>query len=135
MGVMCSYNAINGVPSCANDWLLNDTLRTAWGFEGVLLLLHPVSLNLVFLVLLLRPLLCWSFPVLALMAGYVTSDSGAVEDILINHHYVSNQSLAVADALRAGCDVISGSWKGVSSLRHFLPFFSVPLISHFFIFQ
>ena len=83
---------------------------------------YPVSLNLVPLVLLLRPLLCWSFPVLAFMAGYVTSDSGAVEDILINHHYVSNQSLAVADALRAGCDVISGSWKDVSSLRHFFFF-------------
>eukprot|EP00047_Mylnosiga_fluctuans_P006447 m.246915 g.246915 ORF g.246915 m.246915 type:complete len:772 (-) comp15227_c0_seq1:9-2324(-) len=74
-GVMCSYNAVNGVPSCANDFLLNTTLRSSWGFEG-----------------------------------YVTSDSGAVEDILINHHYVNNQSDAVADALKAGCDVISASW-------------------------
>jgi beta-glucosidase-like glycosyl hydrolase len=21
-GIMCSYNAVNGVPSCANDWLV-----------------------------------------------------------------------------------------------------------------
>lgn len=32
--VMCSYNAINGVPSCANAFLLQKTLRDAWGFHG-----------------------------------------------------------------------------------------------------
>ena len=31
-GVMCSYNAINGVPSCANK-MLSDTIR-GWGFTG-----------------------------------------------------------------------------------------------------
>ena len=34
LGVMCSYNSINGVPSCANKWLLKDLLRDEWGFEG-----------------------------------------------------------------------------------------------------
>eukprot|EP00662_Eupelagonemidae_sp_cell21_P029339 gene29339-18359_t len=29
-GVMCSYNAENGAPSCANGWLLNDVLRGRW---------------------------------------------------------------------------------------------------------
>lgn len=45
-GVMCSYNAVtatqdNGkdpvfsnVPSCANDWLLQETLRDGWKFDG-----------------------------------------------------------------------------------------------------
>lgn len=33
-GLMCSYNAINGVPSCANDWLLKDVARGEWGFDG-----------------------------------------------------------------------------------------------------
>jgi len=33
-GIMCSYNAVNGVPSCANDWLLGDLLRDSWGFDG-----------------------------------------------------------------------------------------------------
>ena len=28
---MCSYNAINGAPSCANGYLLNDILRKRWG--------------------------------------------------------------------------------------------------------
>jgi len=32
--VMCVYNAINGVPGCANEFLLKDTLRTSWGFRG-----------------------------------------------------------------------------------------------------
>ena len=34
LGLMCSYNAINGVPSCASAELLTNKLRTEWGFEG-----------------------------------------------------------------------------------------------------
>merc|ERR1719420_1168506 len=30
--LMCSYNAVNGVPSCANPWLLQEVARDAWGF-------------------------------------------------------------------------------------------------------
>jgi len=33
-GVMCAYNALNGVPCCANRRLLTDVLRGEWGFEG-----------------------------------------------------------------------------------------------------
>jgi beta-glucosidase len=32
--VMASYNEIDGVPSHANKWLLNDVLRGEWGFKG-----------------------------------------------------------------------------------------------------
>jgi beta-glucosidase len=32
--VMCSYNAINGVPGCANTMLMDEHLRQAWGFKG-----------------------------------------------------------------------------------------------------
>jgi beta-glucosidase len=32
--VMSAYNAINGVPSNVNPWLLGDVLRGDWGFEG-----------------------------------------------------------------------------------------------------
>ena len=34
MGTMCSYNALNGIPTCANDWLLKDLLRKEWKFSG-----------------------------------------------------------------------------------------------------
>jgi len=34
MGTMCSYNALNGVPTCANEWLLKDVLRKEWNFTG-----------------------------------------------------------------------------------------------------
>ncbi|HZL27871.1 MAG TPA: glycoside hydrolase family 3 C-terminal domain-containing protein [Acidobacteriaceae bacterium] len=32
--VMCAYNAINGEPACANQFLLQDELRGKWGFQG-----------------------------------------------------------------------------------------------------
>ena len=82
-GVMCSYNAINGVPSCANKWLLQTTLREAWNFSG-----------------------------------YVTSDSGAVQDIkggmiahrTQGHNYTQTWPATVAAALNAGCDIESATW-------------------------
>ena len=32
--VMASYNEIDGIPSHANHWLLNEVLRGEWGFKG-----------------------------------------------------------------------------------------------------
>ena len=32
--VMCAYNSINGEPACANSFLLEDSLRKSWGFQG-----------------------------------------------------------------------------------------------------
>jgi beta-glucosidase len=36
--VMCAYNRTNGDPCCSSTFLLQDTLRDAWGFDG-----HVVS--------------------------------------------------------------------------------------------
>lgn len=33
--VMCSYNKINGTYASENSWLLQDVLRTQWGFQGL----------------------------------------------------------------------------------------------------
>ncbi len=32
--IMCAYNRVNGEPACANKFLLRDTLRGAWKFNG-----------------------------------------------------------------------------------------------------
>ena len=32
--IMCSYNAVDGVPACASKMLLSDILRKDWGFRG-----------------------------------------------------------------------------------------------------
>ena len=31
---MCSFNALNGVPGCANDYLMNEILKGEWDFDG-----------------------------------------------------------------------------------------------------
>ncbi|KAM3080833.1 hypothetical protein ACMFMF_002748 [Clarireedia jacksonii] len=32
--IMCSYNAVDGVPACANEYLLQDLLREQWNFTA-----------------------------------------------------------------------------------------------------
>jgi beta-glucosidase len=34
-GVMCAYNQVNGAYSCENGQLMNQILKTEWGFDGV----------------------------------------------------------------------------------------------------
>ena len=46
--VMSAYNRINGVPCTESKWLLRDTLRKEWGFEGAVVsdwgaVYHPVE--------------------------------------------------------------------------------------------
>lgn len=33
-GIMTGLNGVNGTPSSANNWLVNDVLRNEWGFKG-----------------------------------------------------------------------------------------------------
>lgn len=35
--IMPSFNALNGIPSVANRWLMNQVLREEWGFRGVVI--------------------------------------------------------------------------------------------------
>lgn len=32
--IMCAYNAVDGVPACASEFLMEDVLREQWGFKG-----------------------------------------------------------------------------------------------------
>ena len=32
--IMCSYNGVNGIPSCGNEMSQNEVLRAEWGFDG-----------------------------------------------------------------------------------------------------
>lgn len=45
--VMCSYNAVNGKPTCAHPELLNDILRDSWGFDGFVVSDYDAWKNLV----------------------------------------------------------------------------------------
>ena len=35
--LMPSFNTLNGVPSVANEWLMQDVLRKEWGFDGLVI--------------------------------------------------------------------------------------------------
>ncbi len=37
LSMMCSYNKINGIYACQNEWLLHDVLRDEWGYDGLLM--------------------------------------------------------------------------------------------------
>jgi beta-D-xylosidase 4 len=71
---ICSYNAVNGEPTCASDFL-RSVLRDKFNFTG-----------------------------------YITSDTGALEDIYQSHFYVKTEAEAACVAIRNGStDVCSGA--------------------------
>lgn len=73
--LMCSYNAVNGVPSCANKELMTTIARESWGFQG-----------------------------------YITSDCGAVKDVIEAHKYYKTPAETVNGVLSAGMDVDCGGY-------------------------
>ncbi|KZT60440.1 glycoside hydrolase family 3 protein [Calocera cornea HHB12733] len=81
--IMCSYNAVNGIPTCASDYLLQTLLRTYWQ---------------------------WETDADSLIGHYVTSDCDAVSNIYSPHNYTITPQQAVAVALKAGTDLDCGTF-------------------------
>lgn len=77
---MCSYNAVNGVPTCADDWLLNDVLRDHWNWT---------SDNEGF---------------------WVTSDCDAIQNVFLPHRWTDSREGAAAASLKAGTDLNCGRY-------------------------
>ena len=114
---MCSYNAVNGVPMCANAKLLNATLRNTWGFNGYVLhtwfdncdsrKMNPQEAGFVLISHLGPGTVCVGD------CRYVTSDCDAVGDVYTpepaGHGYASPLD-AVAMSLKAGTDMDCGDW-------------------------
>lgn len=77
---MCSYNAVNGVPTCADSWLLNDVLRDHWN---------------------------WTSPD---EGYWVTSDCDSVQNVFLPHRWAETREAAAAAALKAGTDLNCGTY-------------------------
>ena len=74
-GAMCSYNGENGVPSCANDFILNQIIRKKWN----------------------RP------------DAHITTDCGAVENLLGAPVFAPSHEAAAAWSINNGTDIEMGS--------------------------
>lgn len=78
---MCSYNALNGVPTCADPWLLDDVLRGHWNWTGG-----------------------------GADGFWVTSDCDAVQNVFLPHRWAPTREAAAAAALKAGTDLNCGTY-------------------------
>ena len=108
----CSYNAVNGVPSCADTYLLQDILRDFWGFTQD----RWVSSTLI---TFRQRLTLWKPRLLLIVTQLVSFPSGFSEtyqlmifpaNIYDPHDYTPTPQQAVADALMAGTDIDCGTF-------------------------
>ena len=114
-GVMCAYNSVQGIPSCASP-LLTHVLRDVWGFQGYvtsdsggetersavcLCAPPPTPLSLSLRCAALTP----PHP-----SPHTPQHATAIEDIYSQHHYTNDSLSAIPVALRDGqTDVCSGN--------------------------
>ena len=82
-GPMCSYNSVNGVASCSNDFFNNQLLRKEWGMDGFVISD------------------CGELRGLDSVANHGTSAHPYVKQV--------NGSMSCQAALRGGCDMDCGS--------------------------
>ncbi|KAK6859946.1 glycoside hydrolase family 3 protein [Apiospora arundinis] len=95
---MCSYNAVNGVPTCADPWLLQDVLRDQYGFSTSTSAAAPDG------------------KARGTAAEdeegdrWVTSDCDAIKNVWNDHHYGASAAGAAALSLNAGTDLDCGDF-------------------------
>jgi beta-D-xylosidase 4 len=93
-GVMCSYNEVNGIPSCADSWLLTDILRDTFKFDGYVSHFYSDGCSFKFEALL--------------FCRYVTGDCDAVLCVQLYHKYTNTTDKTCAAVMSAGTDVDCG---------------------------
>lgn len=106
---MPADNAVNGNPSCANEWLLKDVARDEWGFDGCKP--HAAGPPFSFSQSSRRTharLLCAKTD--------ITSDCGAENDVISSHHF-ADPVQGVKDILNAGTDVDCGGMMGGNAMK------------------
>ena len=79
--VMCAYLSVNGVPMCANGFLLDRVVRKWWGWKGMVVSDCDAIANMM---------------------------ANETEDYNV-HDYSLSSPMAVSDAIRAGCDQNCGN--------------------------
>ena len=116
---MCSYNRLNGKPTCGNA-ALTDTLRKDMGFTGYVRIRAVPFCCLCLCVALARVRFLHQLQLpthhLTRTAAarppppppQITSDSDSCADIALSHHYESTLDLAARDCLLSGTDIDSG---------------------------
>lgn len=100
--VMCSYNRVNGIPTCADPNLLRGVIRGQWRLDGSVFVSYPFT----------RTSLCSrsnieliDFLRIFLGGRYIVSDCDSIEVYFDAINYTKTREDAVALALKAGRDL------------------------------
>ena len=84
---------VNGVPSCANDWLIDQTARNEWGFDGYITSDCDAGV-------------CWCWGRAGKLATLIRDGlllpHHLDDNVYSTHHYTATPEEAVRDVLVAG---------------------------------
>lgn len=112
-GIMCAYNSVNGIPSCANHNLLTNIARRQWGFHGYYIYIYTNEMSFFF---------CFINAVfvtlnILIIFRYITSDCDAVSNVFHDHKYTRTPEDTVAAVLNAGINIFLIFIKDLSRLN------------------
>lgn len=105
VSVMCSYNKLNGVPTCADAKLLKDTIRGEWNLHGYIFIIYKKS---VVLSITHNLSLFENYRQYIVINGvyifrYIVSDCDSIEVMVDNQTWINDKfEDAASQTLRAG---------------------------------